>query len=648
MYFLRMFFLGLGVTIMLRHRKIHVVLAWASGFLFASSAAYAVRVVYVDTNATGSPPNGADWCHAYPELYEALAVVASGDTIRIADGTYTPDPTGLADPRDATFQLIDGVTIEGGYAGCGAPNPDQRDIVRYETVLSGDLNGDDEDSVDVSECCTAHPAPGCGDGACEEEVCTGGGGLERCCEVEWDEFCADVAEAICDIECRPNLIDNSYHVVTGSGTDASAILDGVTITAGFASHHAGEYTRIRGGGMLNISGSPTVRRCTFRRNAASGRGGGMLNDTSSNPLVIGCTFLANSVGPLGGGGVGMFNEYGSSPWVTDCVFISNRGASLSFGGGMGNLNESNPTVVRCIFRDNTATFGGGVLNDTYCASTFINCRFLGNTGEYYGGGMHNNSSSPTLVNCLFSGNRAAEGGAIANGGGVPDVVNCTLSQNTATEFAGGIHHFGQSEPTMTNSILWGNRDEQGGTGQIETDGVYPNLWIVNHSCLEGGWTGAGGVGNLDEDPLFIDPIGPDGIVGTPDDDLRLVDDSPCIDAGDDGAVPADEVDLDEDGDLTEPIPLDLDDHPRFSGERVDMGAYESGTASLLGDYDNDGDADLRDFALYQTCVYAPGVNPMVNPCVKPFDYDRNEFINLMDFGGLTDSIDGPGDRSSPR
>ena len=167
---------------MLRHRTIHFVLAWASGFLFASGMAYAARVVYVDANATGSPPNGTDWCHAYRELHEALAAAFGGDVIRVADGTYTPDPTGLADPRDATFQLLAAVTIEGGYAGCGAPNPDARDIDRYETVLSGDLNGDDEDAVEVSKCCIAHHSPGCSDGACEAEVCTGGGGLERCCE----------------------------------------------------------------------------------------------------------------------------------------------------------------------------------------------------------------------------------------------------------------------------------------------------------------------------------------------------------------------------------------------------------------------------------------------------------------------------------
>jgi len=35
------------------------------------------------------------------------------------------------------------------------------------------------------------------------------------------------------------------------------------------------------------------------------------------------------------------------------------------------------------------------------------------------------------------------------------------------------------------------------------------------------------------------------------------------------------ADVDQDGDLTEPLPLDLDRTPRINGT-VDMGAYESG------------------------------------------------------------------------
>ncbi len=78
-------------------------------------------LLYVDASATGPGHDGSSWCTAFTELHEALAVVTADTVIRVADGVYHADPTGLADPREATFALSSGVTIEGGYAereGC--------------------------------------------------------------------------------------------------------------------------------------------------------------------------------------------------------------------------------------------------------------------------------------------------------------------------------------------------------------------------------------------------------------------------------------------------------------------------------------------------------------------------------------------------
>jgi hypothetical protein len=55
-------------------------------------------------------------------------------------------PPSLPPPLDrtATFQLKNGVVIKGGYASFGQPDPDARDPNIYETILSGDLAGNDE------------------------------------------------------------------------------------------------------------------------------------------------------------------------------------------------------------------------------------------------------------------------------------------------------------------------------------------------------------------------------------------------------------------------------------------------------------------------------------------------------------------------
>jgi uncharacterized repeat protein (TIGR01451 family) len=99
--------------------------------------------------------------------------------------------------------------------------------------------------------------------------------------------------------------------------------------------------------------------------------------------------------------------------------------------------------------------------------------------------------------------------------------------------------------------------------------------------------GDSGTGNLNTDPLFVDFDGTDNITGTLDDNLRLLPNSPAVDAGDNTTVPTDTFDLDGDSVFTEPLPFDLDGHPRFvdvpfrpdtgngTPPIVDMGAYET-------------------------------------------------------------------------
>jgi parallel beta-helix repeat protein len=104
--------------------------------------------------------------------------------------------------------------------------------------------------------------------------------------------------------------------------------------------------------------------------------------------------------------------------------------------------------------------------------------------------------------------------------------------------------------SLINCILWNS----GSTIWIY-DGSTVN---ISYSNIQGGWLGEG---NIDADPLFVDPEGPDNVPGTEDDNLRLAPSSPCVDAGDPGYVPG-------------PNEIDLDGNPRIVGDVIDMGAYE--------------------------------------------------------------------------
>jgi hypothetical protein len=127
----------------------------------------------------------------------------------------------------------------------------------------------------------------------------------------------------------------------------------------------------------------------------------------------------------------------------------------------------------------------------------------------------------------------------------PIVTNCTFVGNTG----GAVFSRNGSAPMVTNSILWGNL---GGsfTGDVPE--------AVTFSAVEGGHPGTG---NIDTDPLFVDPAGPDGDPSTPEDgDYHLTVVSPALDSGNNSApnIP----------------PTDLDGNPRILNGTVDMGTYE--------------------------------------------------------------------------
>lgn len=83
-------------------------------------------------------------------------------------------------------------------------------------------------------------------------------------------------------------------------------------------------------------------------------------------------------------------------------------------------------------------------------------------------------------------------------------------------------------------------------------------------------------------------------------DPRLQRGSPCADAGNNAAVPADTIDLDSDGDVTEPLQFDLAGRPRmvddpFAADTgfgtpsiVDIGEYERQSKPRRGILDLNG------------------------------------------------------------
>ena len=153
------------------------------------------------------------------------------------------------------------------------------------------------------------------------------------------------------------------------------------------------------------------------------------------------------------------------------------------------------------------------------------------------------------------------------------LTNCTFIANSTRKNIGGFFSRGENSSTLSNCILWSNTDRD---SSLESAQIYCEGAVINNCCVQG-WTGKlGGTGNFGDAPLFIDFDGPDNVIGTDDDNLRLRPGSPCINAGNNVAVPADTLDIDDDVDTDEPIPFDIEGKPRILNGTVDLGAYEGG------------------------------------------------------------------------
>jgi virulence-associated protein VapD len=291
---------------------------------------YQASNIYVDITATGNN-DGSSWTNAYTDLQNAIDNQCGGFDIWVAAETYLPTdaPDGTTSTgftnRNNAFHLATDMKIYGGFDGTET-QLSARNAATNITILSGDFNNNDG--------------------------VTGSGSTLSI----------------------TNNTENAYHVIITAKLSVAAVIDGFTIKGGNAdgngdiAYQSKSYLRYDGGGMANISSSPTITNTTFSYNTASISGGGMANDYSSSPTITNTTFLHNTA---------------------------------NFGGGMENTSSS-PTITNTTFSYNTANFGGGMENFSSSSPTITNTTFSYNTAGDDGGGMYNdNSSSPTITNTIF-------------------------------------------------------------------------------------------------------------------------------------------------------------------------------------------------------------------------------------------------------
>ena len=450
---------------------------WTSGMEPVSDT------VYVDSIATAGGNTGTNWANAFTSLQSALDLAAEGDQVWVAKGTYRPSYAyGLTNTsRYYHFRMINGVPIYGGFAGTETAVNQRTAFViggTNETILSGDLNGDD--------------------------VVTGSG-------------------ATLSIT---NNGENCYHVFyhpSGLNLTNSAILDGFTIRGGNANVNN---PHDRAGGMYSNNSAPVITNVAFLSNSAK-YGGGMWVYQNA-PTISNVSFNSNFASIDGGG----ITNHGttSQQTITNVLFQSNKAST--YGGGMHNY-QSSPTITNVLFwSNNSSLYGGGLSSYGHTSPTMTNVTFLENSAGMDGGGMYNGDhSSPTIINAVFSSNSAIYGGGMYNQDySNPVVTNATFSLNNANTRGGGMYSRLSSSATFENCIVWGNTTTPGINGQqFCLDG---GATIMNYSCfsdtiediyiMSGTFTHTNN--NINVNPKFVDP----------DDDFRIYGNSPCVNTGNNG------------------------------------------------------------------------------------------------------------------
>jgi hypothetical protein len=577
---------------------------WNGTLVLQAQDANVRKIWYVTPDGAGRR-DGMGWANAFDNLQAAIDRAASGDEIWVKKGAYKPsryiDPFVTNDPRSRSFVLKGGLSLYGGFSG-NETTLGQRDLSSTNfTTLTGDFSGNDSD--------TWPPASSRNENAYHVFSA-----IRQSGEIRLDGFVITAGNANNSSYVQPNngsgipyqSNDGSAvkpHEAAGAGLVilSSLRLENSTITMNHARNTGGVLAWAGSGS--GVSASPQtlqIRNCYFEQNLASepssfGLGGALSIFENIDANILDTVFYQNRA--PSGGAIALSSSkdlpYPAKARIAFCLFEENEAFVRPDSDGDGYLDSGN---------------GGAILMEENCEAKIGNVVFLKNRVDPMGllGAKANDPSF---------GLQSGHGGALAvTSGAQAKIVNSLFIQNRA-EWAGGAIHVdkwssallpGQVEAYFStffgNVSRWGGgisnyKSLLSGFGNIfyqNTNQAAQISDVSNGTSLDGVQatssfsycvTTAGpiwqntGVGNKDGNPGFYNSsslAGTDGIWGTEDDGLRLVTNpsAPAV-----GLVllapPADFVDLDEDGDFSEPLPVEVLQNVSFASQApFQAGCYQ--------------------------------------------------------------------------
>ncbi len=321
----------------------------------------APQITYVSTNATAGNNTGTNWANAYLTLTNALTKARVGSEVWVAAGTYRP---GAGTNRSATFNVVAGVELYGGFAGTET-NRDGRVVRTHPTYLSGDLSQDDQ------------------------------------------------ADALDSADLHVNRDDNAYHILTIRGS--GAVVDGFIFAGGYARvSNMVDMADMRtyAGAIYVLSGVCKINDCLFTDNCAD-QGGAITSGANGTPTITQCTFSGNWAGK---GGAGFHNGMVT---YDRCVFAGQKVAVDGSGAGLWFQNEQNsgrvfsPLVQNCLFAGNYGGFDGAIrVEGQYGLNSpvVMNCTIAKNQGVWNSAIFLKRQTTLDLINSIVYGNISENSG----------------------------------------------------------------------------------------------------------------------------------------------------------------------------------------------------------------------------------------------
>ncbi|MCK4696647.1 MAG: hypothetical protein KAT74_12835, partial [Candidatus Cloacimonetes bacterium] len=208
--------------------------------------------------------------------------------------------------------------------------------------------------------------------------------------------------------------ENNYGLI-----DETTVIIGFTIQNGYA--QGNEHYRF-GGGIFCYHSSPSLENLTITSNSAW-RGGGICCDNNSSPSLENVTIVNNSVDYCGGG---IFCVNNSSPSFVNVTITNNSTDYYGGGGGIYCLVNSSPSFVNVTITGNSADYGSGILCGNNCNPSLVNCIFWNDSPEEI---YFHPDNDPNSITISYSDIQGGEAGIVTNNNGTVNWLEGNIDED---------------------------------------------------------------------------------------------------------------------------------------------------------------------------------------------------------------------------